>query len=215
MNLHGVSVRWTRESMNEDKGIEDYRLTQGAIQGRPECRKRLGERLLIVPRILRGLNRRRGQPLANTDIEDLAQDVYVTIWRKLDQFRGEQGLEPWVYRMCQYRLLNQARNQVRERARRESPTGDSLDRLPAHKPHTPHDERLDRIAVQIRQLGPEVREIILLHHVKGLTFQEIANHRKEHVSKLKSQYYRGLVRLRNLIEAGQSQSQSPPAARKP
>ena len=195
--------------MQANQGIEDYRLAQGAIQGDSECRERLGERLLIVPRILRGLNRRRSQPLPSGDIDDIAQDVYVTVWKKLDQFRGEQGLEPWVYRMCQYRLLNRARSRMRDRSRHDAPSNEFLDQLPAQSTGDASDERLDRLAVQIQHLSPEVQRVILLHHVEGLTFQEIADQQQEHLSKLKSQYYRGLMRLRGLLEPDSPPPESP------
>ncbi len=202
-------------TMDVSKGNGDYQLTQGALQGDPESRRRLGERLLIVPRILRGLNRRRAHPLPSVDIEDMAQDVYVTIWRKLEEFRGEQGLEPWVYRICQFRLLNQVRTNARQASRQEQDSAATLSSLANPEEAPLSDARLDHLAAHLQQMPSDVQRVILWHHVHGLTFQEIAQRQNVHLSKLKSRYYRGLTRLKALLDSPSKDPQTPTASPKP
>ncbi|MCB9910338.1 MAG: sigma-70 family RNA polymerase sigma factor [Planctomycetes bacterium] len=173
----------------------DLELVRGALQGDLQRRQALGTRLLLIPRLLRVISRRRGMNLAESDLEDLAQDVFITVWSKLDQFEGPEELDPWVYRICQYQLLN-VRRKLWRTAQRMAPNGaEVLEEVPSQDADESSDHRLTLLESAISQLNAESREIIQLHGLEGLTFQEVARHKQVPISTVKSLYYRALERL--------------------
>jgi RNA polymerase sigma-70 factor (ECF subfamily) len=52
------------------------------------------------------------------DAEDLAQDVFVDVFRSIRSFRGDSGLSTWIYRIATNRCLGYLRQQKRGRSRR-------------------------------------------------------------------------------------------------
>src|SRR5688500_8604463 len=53
-------------------------------------------RMQCVPRFLAARNAQLGSPLRTEEIEDVAQDTVISVWRKLPEYRAEAKLETWV-----------------------------------------------------------------------------------------------------------------------
>ena len=81
----------------ESSFSDDLGLAQRAREGDPAARERLALRLRCVPVFVSSRNARLGSPLGPSDLEDLIQDVVITVWRKIGHYRGEAPLEGWVY----------------------------------------------------------------------------------------------------------------------
>ena len=64
------------------------------------------ERMRCVPGILAALNARCGRQLDEHLLADVVQDVLIVVWSKLPEFQGTGRLELWVYRICQFELMN-------------------------------------------------------------------------------------------------------------
>ncbi len=173
----------------------DLALVRAALKGDAEQREALGERLLLIPRIVRALNGRFGSKLSEQDLDDLSQDVFVIVWSKLEQFRGPGDLDPWVYRICQYRFQNHRRGLWRKSKLLVRNSEEVLTELTSQTDEKTEDPRAEGLEGSLANLGSETQEFIHLHHFDGLTFKEIAKHKQVHVSKVKSQYYRGLERI--------------------
>src|SRR5262245_15499998 len=126
-------------------------------------------RLRIVPRILAVLNLRRGSRLDDHELADLAQDVFLLVLRKLDSFFGNGGsLDGWLYRICEFELLNSLRK------RRRSPV--LLDEVPPAAEPAVADPGGDegQVAQALQRLGGYEAEIIRLRLQEELAFEEIA-----------------------------------------
>ncbi len=144
---------------------------------------------------------------------DVTQEVFLTLYRKIDQFRGECSLKTWLYRVT----LNQAANRNRwwKRRFRERTLSLSLEpggnetplELPANSP-SPHrlvlSEELRR-AIQkgLSQLPFDQRAVVALRDVEGLSYEEIAGVTGVQVGTVKSRLARGRERLRELLSAYQ------------
>ncbi len=112
------------------------------------------------------------------DVEDVAQDVFLHVYRSLDSFRGESRFSTWLYRLT----LNVARMHLRKAQSRPKLrlVGDdehgTLERIEPETPDT-EAERGERVAALTRalsQLAEKKREALILHDFEGLPAEEIA-----------------------------------------
>lgn len=160
------------------------------------------KRIQCVPRILRSLNGRRGSPLTDHDLADLAQDTILIVLRKLDQFEAWVPLEGWIYRLCYLEFLNASRKRGRM-LRRTSELDENLDALsPPSAPHA-HDD----LHTALTRLGGVEAEAIRLKHFDDLTFQEIGDCLNMPANTAKTRYYRGLAKLEALIRTYQQREE--------
>lgn len=163
----------------------------------------LGERLRCVPRILAALNAKRGRPLDEHDLADVVQDTLLVVWRKLDLYDGRVGLEGYVFRICTYELMNGIR-----RRRRQLPALDLAECLEGDAAAADGWERwIEREAIDraIDRVGGVEAETMRLKHWEGLTFEEMAVRMGTSTASAKDRYYRGLIRLTEIMQSAQAQ----------
>ncbi|MEZ4231395.1 MAG: sigma-70 family RNA polymerase sigma factor [Polyangiaceae bacterium] len=106
------------------------------------------------------------------DLPDAAQDVFVVVHRKLQEFEGRSRIETWLYGIC-VRVAS-------DRRRRASQRWESLehpDEQPSGVTLEPGDERLGLRALAERILGSlplEQRAVFVCFELEGLSSQEVA-----------------------------------------
>ena len=139
------------------------------------------------------------------EAEDLTQDAFIQVFRKLATFRGDSALSTWIYRVA----VNTALMHFRKKALRQV----SLDQRPSPGAATERidlsqdDGRLrgtvDRIALvrAIGELPQGYRTIFLLHDVEGYGHQEIARLLKCSVGNSKSQLHKARLKIRETLLA--------------
>ena len=134
------------------------------------------------------------------EAEDLTQEVFVQVFRKLDTFRGESAFTTWLHRLTINHVLMHFR---KNRRRKEQLTEDG--RLPEHVIKafnvTTSFPILDRLALDeaIVQLPPGYRAVFILHDVEGLEHIEIANILGCSVGTSKSQLHKARMKMRSLL----------------
>ena len=103
------------------------------------------------------------------DAEEVAQEVFVRVFRGLAAFRGDSALSTWIYRLT----VNAALSYLARRGRRqEVAVDDALDGVPA-PPVVERDPALAaRIEGALGRLPPGYRAILVLHDVEGLSHEE-------------------------------------------
>ena len=136
----------------------------------------------------------------SAEAEDLSQEVFVQVFRKLDTFRGESSFTTWLYRLTVNHVLMYFR---KTRRRLEHPTEDG------EMPELPLKGRnvlatmplLDRLALEeaIAKLSPGYRAVFLLHDVEGLQHTEIAQILGCSVGTSKSQLHKARLKMRCLL----------------
>jgi RNA polymerase sigma-70 factor, ECF subfamily len=143
------------------------------------------------------------------EAEDLTQDVFLHLFRKIGTFRGESAFSTWLHRM--------AVNIVLMRLRRKRIAKVSLDSImnPVEESDTQpkdfggFDLRLngviDRITLQaaINELAPGYRAIFILHDVQGFKHSEIAEIFGCSHGNSKSQLHKARMLLRQLLKKAQ------------
>jgi RNA polymerase sigma-70 factor, ECF subfamily len=141
-----------------------------------------------------------------TQAEDLTQDVFLRLFRKIGTFRGESAFSTWLHRMTV--------NIVLMRFRKKSPAETSLDTITNvdAESHSSPEELgvpdvwlngvVDRVTLQglIKELPPGYRAMFILHYVQGYKHSEIAKIFECSEGNSKSQVRRARLRLRDLIQ---------------
>lgn len=180
-------------------GARDLGLVRRAREGDRGAFHELGERLMVVPRLLSAANRRLVHPLPDHELADLAQDTVVMIWGKLETFEGRGTLEGWASRFCFLEL----RNRARAVARRRRLQGASLEAVPM-EPVQPTPDPMPfethELEAALARLPEAMRKVIKLKHLEGLMFKDIALAEGINENTAKTRYYRGLTQLRRLLE---------------
>ncbi len=137
------------------------------------------------------------------EAEDLTQDAFVQVFRKLTTFRGDSALSTWLYRIA----VNTALMRFRKKAPRQVSLDEPyhLDARLVHREYGSKDARLagsiDRIALTraIAELPEGYRTVFLLHEVEGYEHQEIAELLNCSVGNSKSQLHKAKLRIRESL----------------
>ena len=140
------------------------------------------------------------------EAEDLTQDVFLHLFRKIGTFRGESAFSTWLHRMAVNVVLMRLR---RKRIAKISVDaimnpGDDSDAQPKEfgRPDLRLNGVIDGITLQtaINELSPGYRTIFILHDVQGFKHSEIAQIVRCSVGNSKSQLHKARTLLRQLLQ---------------
>lgn len=137
------------------------------------------------------------------EAEDLTQDAFIQVFRKLGTFRGESTLATWLYRLAVNTVLMHFRKKEVRIASIDDPQS-----LGPNGPVFDYGVRddtlagcLDRIMLArvITQLPHGYRTVYLLHEVEGYKHQEIAGLLACSMGNSKSQLHKAKIKIRELL----------------
>jgi len=146
--------------------------------------------------------------------EDLTQEAFLQLFRKIGTFRGESAFSTWLHRMAVNVVLMQLRKKglavvpldetmdSEEESARKEPGGDDL-RL------TGSIDRL-QLGRAVEELPPGYRMIFLLHDVEGYEHNEIAEMVGCSIGNSKSQLHKARMRLRDLLKTSRAEKAMKP-----
>lgn len=145
-----------------------------------------------APRIDAVVRRLVGDP---DQAADIAQEVWIQIFRALPSWRGDSQFSTWAHRIAVNRTLNALRS-VRRIAKIETLIEDDTVAV---------DDDLDRtflaqsIDEAVQRLSPGARAVFVLHDVEGYTHEEIASELGITSGGSKSQLFKARAKLRRLL----------------
>lgn len=135
-----------------------------------------------------------------TEAEDLTQEVFIQLFRKIVSFRGDSAFSTWLHRLTVNQVLMHFR---RRRVKNEklSESGDMPEQIVAGTANPEKMPVIDRLALNkaIEQLPPGYKKVFLLHDVEGYEHEEIARILKLSVGTSKSQLHKARLKLRTLL----------------
>lgn len=131
-----------------------------------------------------------------SDAEEVAQEVFVRIFRALASFRGDSALSTWIYRLT----VNASLSHLARRGRRQEINDDAaLEQVPA-PPAVERDLGLAaRIEAALAKLPSGYRAILVLHDVEGLSHEECAEILECRIGTCKSQLHKARAKMRELL----------------
>lgn len=131
--------------------------------------------------------------------EDILQEVFLLIYRKLDWLDAPELFRPWAYRIASreaFKRLKRER-QWTEQVRDEAVLG----RIPAALPDQDQSVSIDQLSDLLDQVSPASRVVIVLHYLEDMPLTEVADVLDINVGTVKSRLAYGLARLRRAIKA--------------
>src|SRR5262249_5272410 len=119
------------------------------------------------------------------DAEDVMQEVFLRIFRSLRRWDGKRPLRPWVMGIT----VNRCRTWIGQRRRRPELADYLHDVVPARADEEP-GEMLTEIARAVADLRDEFREVFVLFHDHGQSYEEIAEFMDRPVGTVKTWLHR-------------------------
>ena len=132
------------------------------------------------------------------DAEDIVQDVFVQVHRKLNSFRGDAAFSSWLYRIA----TNISMSALRQRQRRRKAQTSEYVQAGGHQAQG-NDAKLLKPFLEeaIASLPPKSRMVFVLHDVQGFQHQEIAQMLNCSVGTSKSQLHKARSHLRKTLRS--------------
>lgn len=145
------------------------------------------------------------------EAEDVAQEVFITVFKTIDQFREESKFSTWLYRVA----VNHCKNRIKYLARRHDRDRDELDEnsqpangaVSAHLLRTPQPDRaLEGVQMEvilqkaIESLDDDHRIVVVLRDVEDLSIEEICEITGLPDGTVKSRLHRARLALRKKLQ---------------
>jgi RNA polymerase sigma-70 factor, ECF subfamily len=147
------------------------------------------------------------------EAQDLAQEVFVQVFKAIDQFRGDSKLSTWIFRIAVNQCKNRAKYLSRRRSSEQDDVHEMADRMSGeggkgvtvgdiNRP----DEMLEGLQLErivkraIEQVDPDFREVLVLRDVEDMSYDEIAKVTGLPEGTVKSRIFRARAQLKALVE---------------
>lgn len=187
------------------KNFTDEKLIQAYLGGDERALEELIRRYL--PLIYNFSCRYSGN---KENASDIAQEVFVKVWKNLKKFDTAKEFRPWIFAIAKRSALDWLKkknavpfsllNEYREDENFEENIFDPdqisvIDGI--YK-----DSISKNLKLAVLKLPPKYNYVINLHYDKGLNFREISSLLGESINTVKSRYRRGLFLLRKIVSEG-------------
>lgn len=135
-----------------------------------------------------------------TEAEDLSQEVFIQLFKKIGSFRGDSAFTTWLHRMT----VNQVLMHFRKRSTRSemlTEEGETPVQIVQGTANPNAMPVVDKIALEkaISELPPGYRNVFVLHDVEGYDHEEIARMLGFAEGTSKSQLHKARLKLRQLL----------------
>ena len=142
------------------------------------------------------------------DAEDVAQEVFIQVYRSIHQFKGEAKLSTWLYRIATTRALDLLRSRKSKKRfgfmqRLFGDGNEPLHELPDfNHPGVALDrkENAARLFKAIAQLSDNQKTAFTLHKLEDLSYQEVSDVMQTSVPAVESLMHRAKQNLRKILE---------------
>lgn len=141
-----------------------------------------------------------------SDAPDVAQEVFLKVFRKIDDFRQDSTLKTWLYRIAVHEASNRRRWFARHRRQEVSVEGVQESNGGAwewlrDQRDTPYEtvkrgEQLDLVEQSLRKVDERLRSAVVLRDIEGMNYNEIAATLGISLGTVKSRILRGREALK-------------------
>ena len=142
--------------------------------------------------------------------EELAQEVFLRVYRSRESYRAEAKFSTWLYRIATNLAVNHARDTKHERGARtvylDAPdeesgaTPDVADEEPSAEQRLLREERMKAIRAHVMALPERQRMAVVMHKYQGMDYREIGEVLKQSESATKSLLFRAYQTLREKLK---------------
>lgn len=144
------------------------------------------------------------------DALDLSQEVFLRLWRTLEQYQFDAAFSTWLYRMTQNICIDFLRRQKRQQHLSMTVSDDEQqqrellvpDPAPLPEEQVIFNEKQEAIRRAMNALPVDYREILQLRVVQNLPYEQIAEILNVPAGTVKSRLARARIQLKKLLAAG-------------
>ena len=135
------------------------------------------------------------------EAEDLTQDVFIQLYRKIGSFRGDSAFTTWLHRMTVNQVLMHFRKRT-VKFEKTTEEGETPDQAVAGTSNPNKMPIVDKIALEsaIDQLPAGYKNVFVLHDVEGFEHEEVARILGCSVGTSKSQLHKARLKLQKLLK---------------
>lgn len=142
------------------------------------------------------------------DAEDVAQEVFISVFKNIDSFRGDAKFSTWLYRVAANHCKNRIKYLARRHDRQKDQFDETIDRdqasgaLTGPTPSPRPDARLETMELErvmraaIQSLDENQRLLVVLRDIEELSYEEICAITELPQGTVKSRLHRARVELR-------------------
>jgi RNA polymerase sigma factor (sigma-70 family) len=146
-------------------------------------------------------------------LDDLAQEVFLRLYRALPHFRGDSLVTTYLYRIA----VNVAQNEWKRRKRKDRPLISISDETSAWEDRLEHPERNAqqqmeeqefrlRVEEQLQELSSVERTVLVLYHQEERSYEQIAAALNMPIGTIRTHLHRGRKKLRERLQQVQSRA---------
>lgn len=171
----------------------DRSLIEKSLEGSGKAFKKLVDKYQpLVYSVVRGIMGNRDE------VEDVTQEVFIKVYRKLATFRGEARLSTWIYRIARNEAINAAK-----RARSDIGPLDEAERLASSDPgpdrHLESRVTASLVEELLSSLDEQYRVVLELRYMGEKSYTEIAEIMEIPVGTVKTYIHRGKMLLKQRL----------------
>lgn len=139
------------------------------------------------------------------DADDLTQEIFIRAYQKLQQFDPNKKFFTWLYTIGVNHIRNHLKKNFRDvlHLKAANSSLEQQQRNGEEEGDVLSDERMIRLEQVIRKLPVDLREAIILKFMQDLTFEEVADVMGDSVSAVKMRIYRGLEKIKQMMEGNE------------
>ena len=143
------------------------------------------------------------------DAEDVYQEVFVRVYRKLNRFQFRSEFSTWLYRVAVNTCINFRKKKMRQKniesGEPDGEFGDGWEKSLPEKSHNPEEQILNKelsrqINTAIDQLSDKQRTVFILRHYHGQKLKEIAGIMECKEGTVKNYLFRATQKMRQQLE---------------
>ncbi len=137
---------------------------------------------------------------SQTEAEDLTQEVFIQLFRKIGSFRGDSAFSTWLHRMTVNQVLMHFRRRT-VKNEKTSDDGEMPEQIVTGSANPGKMQVIDKIALRnaIAELPRGYKNVFVLHDVEGYEHEEVARQLGISVGTSKSQLHKARLKLRGLL----------------
>jgi len=178
------------------KSMSDYELSQASSKGDMAAFEEVYNRhhrrvYAICLRMLKNAN----------EAEDLTQDVFIQLHRKIGSFRGDSAFTTWLHRLTVNQVLMHFRKRT-VKMEKVTDEGETPVQIVKGSEKPSRMPVVDKIAIEnaIKELPNGYRNVFILHDIEGFEHEEVARILGCSVGTSKSQLHKARLKLRKLLQ---------------
>jgi RNA polymerase sigma-70 factor (ECF subfamily) len=143
----------------------------------------------------------RGMLNNHFDADEVTQEVFIVLYKKLHTFNYDSNLYTWIYRITSTRTLNFIRKKkVKEFFSLSEANYSNIESETDIQDHFEKQDEITQIENALQKISVKQREVFILKNFEGMTYQEISDITGKSIGGLKANYFHALKKVTELLK---------------